>query len=129
MSGVNRVILIGNIGKDPDVKTIGENKVANFSLATSEARKDKDGNKVEQTEWHNIVIWGKLAEVAEKWLKKGSQIYLEGKIRTRNYDKDGVKHYVTEIMGDSFTMLGKAKETEATQQADNQDITSDSLPF
>lgn len=109
MSGVNKVILIGNLGKDPEVRSIeGGAKVASFSLATNEVFKGKDGNKVEQTEWHNIVVWRGLAELAEKYLKKGSQIYLEGRIKTRSWDdKEGNKRYITEIVGDTMTFLGK----------------------
>jgi single-strand DNA-binding protein len=120
MAGVNKCILIGNLGKDPESKNLESgNTVTTFSLATSESYKDKQGNKVDQTEWHNIVLWGKLAEIASKYLKKGSSIYLEGKIRTRSWDdKDGNKKYTTEIIGESFTMLGK-KEGEKT----------DDLPF
>jgi len=107
MAGVNKVILVGNLGKDPEITNIGNDvKKAAFSLATSESYKTKDGNKVEQTEWHNIVIWRGLADVAEKYLHKGSKIYLEGKIKNRSYDdKDGNKRYITEIVGDTFTML------------------------
>ncbi len=109
MSGVNKVILIGNLGKDPEVRSIeGGAKVASFSLATNEVFKGKDGNKVEQTEWHNVVVWRGLAELAEKYLRKGSQIYLEGKIKTRSWDdKEGNKRYITEIVGDTMTFLGK----------------------
>ena len=109
MSGVNKVILIGNLGKDPEVRSIeGGAKVASFSLATNEVFKGKDGNKVEQTEWHNIVVWRGLAELAEKYLKKGSQIYLEGRIKTRSWDdKEGNKRYITEIVGDTMIFLGK----------------------
>lgn len=109
MSGVNKVILIGNLGKDPEVRSIeGGAKVATFPLATNEVYKGRDGNKVEQTEWHNIVVWRALAELAEKYLRKGSQIYLEGKIKTRSWDdKEGNKRYITEIVGDNMTFLGK----------------------
>ncbi|MCX6232680.1 MAG: single-stranded DNA-binding protein [Bacteroidetes bacterium] len=107
MAGVNKVILIGNLGKDPEITNIGNDvKKAAFSLATSESYKNKDGNKVEQTEWHNIVVWRGLADVAERFLHKGSKIYLEGKLKYRTYDdKEGNKRYITEIVGDTFTML------------------------
>ncbi len=113
MSSVNKVILIGNLGKDPEVRSIeGGAKVASFTLATNEVFKGKDGNKVEQVEWHNIVVWRGLAELAEKYLKKGSQIYLEGKIKSRSWDdKEGNKRYITEIVGDSMTFLGKPGES------------------
>jgi single-strand DNA-binding protein len=112
MAGVNRVILIGNLGKDPEIRSLeGGVKVANFSLATSESYKGKNGEKVEQTEWHNIVLWRGLAEVAENYLKKGNSIYIEGKIRTRDWtDKDGNKRYTTEIIGDNMVMLGSRRD-------------------
>lgn len=107
MAGVNKVILVGNLGKDPEIKYL-EGNIArvHFSLATTEAYKDKGGNRIEQTEWHNIVIWRALAESAEKLLKKGMQIYLEGKIQTRQWnDKDGAKKSITEINCDNFVIL------------------------
>jgi single-strand DNA-binding protein len=108
MAGVNKVILVGNLGKDPEVRHLENGaSVANFSIATSETYKDKNGNRQEQTEWHNVVLWRGLAQIAEKYLKKGSQIYIEGKLRTRNWqDKDGVTRYTTEVVGDQMTMLG-----------------------
>ena len=139
MSGVNKVILIGNLGKDPEVRSLeGGAKVASFSLATTESYKAKDGNRVEQTEWHNIVLWRGLAELAEKYLRKGSQIYLEGKIKNRSYDdKEGNKRYITEIYGDQMTFLGKplaSSEKENTNRAgEPEPIKSDDdegdLPF
>jgi len=111
MAGVNKVILVGNVGKDPEVKNLdGGTKVANFSLATSESYKDKSGNKVDKTEWHNIVVWRGLAEVAEKYIRKGSQIYLEGKITTRSWGEEGNKKYMTEIVAENVTLLGKKSE-------------------
>lgn len=138
MAGVNKVILVGNLGKDPEVRSIESGaKVASFSLATSETYKTKDGQKVEQTEWHNIVVWRGLADVAEKYLKKGSQIYLEGKIRTRSWDdKEGKKKYITEIIGDTFTMLGGKRDDAPRIQSDSTDsvtpvapVQEDDLPF
>lgn len=112
---INRVTLIGNVGKDPEIKRVGDNNVANFSLATSETYKDKSGNKQTNTEWHNITIWGKLADVVEKYVKKGDRLYLEGKISYRSYDdKEGVKRYVTDIVCNSMTMLG-GKPEEKTE--------------
>tara|TARA_R110000868_G_scaffold293684_2_gene554174 strand:+ start:405 stop:848 length:444 start_codon:yes stop_codon:yes gene_type:complete len=110
MSGVNKVILIGHLGADPEIKTIESgSKVTNFSIATTERYKDKEGNPVDKTEWHNIVMWNKLAEIAEKWLKKGSQVYLEGSLRTRSWDdQNGNKRYTTEILARNMTMLGGA---------------------
>lgn len=112
MSGVNKVILVGHLGKDPEVRHLENGvNVASFSLATTETITNKNGERQDLTEWHNIVVWRGLADVAEKYLKKGKQIYVEGKIRTRSWDdKEGVKRYTTEIVADSFTMLGKKEE-------------------
>lgn len=107
MSGVNKVILIGNLGRDPEMR-YSEGNIArlSFSLATTEVYKDKAGNRAEHTEWHNIVLWRNLAEQGEKLLKKGTQIYLEGKLQTRQWnDKEGSKKNITEIIGDNFTVL------------------------
>lgn len=109
MSGINKVILVGNLGRDPEIRyKDGAVMVAKFPLATSETYRTKEGQRVDQTEWHNIVMWRQLAECAEKYLRKGSLIYLEGKIRTRTWDdKDGHKRFTTEIIADTMTMLGK----------------------
>ena len=114
MAGVNKVILVGNLGKDPEIRHLENGtSVANFSIATSESYKDKEGNRIEQTEWHNVVVWRKLADIAENYLKKGSQIYLEGKLRTRSWDdQQGIKKYTTEVVADSFTMLGKREDSQ-----------------
>lgn len=113
---VNKVILVGNVGKDPEVKYLDKgNVVATFSLATTErGYKTSAGVEIpDRTEWHNIVMWRGLAEIAEKYVRKGSQIYLEGKIRTRNYDdQNGVKRYVTEIFADNMQLLGKREGGE-----------------
>lgn len=108
MAGVNKVILIGHLGKDPDVRHLeGGTSVANFTLATNDYYKDKQGTRVERTEWHNIAAWRGLAELAEKYLKKGSQVYVEGKLRTRQYqDKDQQTRYITEIVADEISLLG-----------------------
>lgn len=107
MSGVNKVILIGHVGKDPEVRYLeGGVAVARFSLATTESYKNKEGQKVDQTEWHNIVLWRGLAEIAEKFIRKGKLLYIEGKIRSRSYGDENNKKYITEIIGDSLTMLG-----------------------
>lgn len=112
MASVNKVILVGNLGKDPEVRHLeGGVAVARFSLATSESFKDKSGQKQERTEWHNIVLWRGLAEVAEKYLRKGQSVYIEGKIRSNNYqDKEGVQRYSTEIVADNMTMLGSRSD-------------------
>jgi single-strand DNA-binding protein len=107
-AGVNKVILVGNLGKDPEVRHLeGGVSVANFTLATNDYYKDKSGARIERTEWHNIAAWRGLAEVAEKYLRKGHQVYIEGRIRTRQYqDKDNQTRYITEIVADEMTMLG-----------------------
>lgn len=107
MSGVNKVILVGRLGKDPEVRNLENGAtVANFTMATSETYKDKTtGEKKEITDWHNIVLWRGLAEIAQKYLHKGDMIYVEGKLRTRSWEKDGVTRYTTEIIGDNMTML------------------------
>ena len=109
MAGVNKVILVGHLGKDPEVRNLESGaKVATFSLATTESYKDRtSGERVDKTEWHNIVLWKGLADIAEKYLNKGSQVYIEGKIQNRTYDdKEGITRYTTEILGLNLTMLG-----------------------
>ena len=140
MAGVNKVILVGNLGKDPEVRYLDSGvAVANFSLATTENYKNKQGERVSQTEWHNIVLWRGLAEIAEKWLKKGSSVYIEGKIRARKWeDKDGNTRYTSEILGDNMTMLGgkpiadnvEDVVVESPKDSDNKPSESDDdLPF
>ena len=109
MKGLNKVTLIGNLGKDPEVQVLDGNvPVAKFSLATTESYRNKDGEMVTDTEWHTIVLWRGLAELAQKYLHKGSTIYIEGKMKTRHYeDKDGTKRYVTEVIGEQLIMLDK----------------------
>ncbi len=134
MAGVNKVILIGNLGRDPELKYL-EGNVArvNFSLATSDSYKDKNGNRVDQTEWHNIVMWRGLAESAEKYLKKGTQVYVEGKLQTRQWtDKEGQKRSTTEIVAESYVILqrrdaGNTGNEGGTTSFDKQD--SGDLPF
>lgn len=114
MSGVNKVILVGHVGKDPEVRYLeGGVAVARLPLATSESYKNKEGQKVEQTEWHNIVLWRGLAEITEKYVRKGKLIYVEGKIRTRSYGDENNKKYITEIIADSMTMLGGPRVDDA----------------
>ena len=149
MRGVNKVILIGHLGKDPEMRSFeGGGMVCNFSLATSEVFKDKMGNKQERTEWHNIVIWGTLADIAQKYLRKGSPVYLEGKIQTRSWDdkETNQKKYITEIRVDNMQMLGGkdgASNAGGGYQNNNQssapsapaesmmsnDVPADDLPF
>ncbi len=158
---INKVILVGNVGKDPEIHYVEENlPVARFPLATSEkGYQTKDGRQIpERTEWHNIVVWRRLAEVVEKYVKKGTQLYLEGKIRTRSYeDKDGIKRYSTDIVVDVLQLLGSRSDNPASatesntsessekndnkpkvnvngtqgqnKQADNSNEKSDDLPF
>ena len=130
MAGVNKVILVGNLGKDPQVNYLDNGvAVANFSLATTESYKNKEGEKVSQTEWHNIVLWRGLAEVAEKYLKKGSSVYIEGKIKTRKWeDKEGVTRYSTEVLADNMTMLG-GRQTSTENKIDEPSKSEDDLPF
>ncbi len=140
---VNKVILIGNLGSDPELKyTPSGAAVTNFNVATNEVWNDKDGNKQERTEWHRVVLWRKLAEIAGEYLKKGSKVYLEGRLQTRSWeDKDGVKRYTTEVVADNMTMLDSKGEggssgsdvssappaTEAPPAADSG--AEDDLPF
>ncbi|MDD4969447.1 MAG: single-stranded DNA-binding protein [Paludibacter sp.] len=111
---VNKVILVGNVGKDPEVRYLEKNvAVANFTLATTDrAYTTQSGMQVpERTEWHNIVAWRGMAEMAEKYIRKGSQLYIEGKIQTKTWEKDGIKRYTTEILADTIQLLGKKTET------------------
>ncbi|HAO99548.1 MAG TPA: single-stranded DNA-binding protein [Fibrobacteres bacterium] len=112
MGSLNKVMLIGNLGKDPEVRAVPSGvKVANFSIATTESYTDKNGQKVEKTEWHNIVMWRGLAEVAEKYLRKGKQIYVEGRLQTRSWDdQNGQKKYMTEVLADNMVMLGSPRD-------------------
>jgi single-strand DNA-binding protein len=113
MRGVNKVTLIGNLGKDPDVQFLeGNIGVAKFSLATTETFKDRTGKQISQTEWHTVVLWRGLAELAQKYLHKGSLVYIEGRLRTRSWeDKDKNKKFATEIVGDTLVMLDKKLDT------------------
>lgn len=125
---VNKVILVGNVGKDPEVRHLDSGvAVASFSLATSETYNAKNGERVTTTEWHNIVLWRGLAEVAEKYVRKGMLLYIEGRIRSRSYDdKDGVKRYITEINGDNMRMLGSKDSSSggSSSQGDSSNSTS-----
>ena len=127
MSGVNKVILIGNLGKDPEVRYLDNGvAVANISLATSENYKNKQGERITQTEWHDVVLWRGLAEVAEKYLKKGASVYVEGKLRTNKWvDKDENTRYKTEVLADKLTMLGRSQNQEESTKSTSED----DLPF
>jgi single-strand DNA-binding protein len=145
MAGVNKVILVGRLGKDPEVRNLENGAaVANFTMATSETYKDKvTGEKKEITDWHNIVLWRGLAEISQKYLHKGDMVYIEGKMRTRSWEKEGVTRYTTEVIADNMTMLstqrsgggsssnegysGTAKGAQENFSADSGG--SDDLPF
>ena len=154
--GINKVILVGNLGNDPDMKyTQGGMAIATLSLATTSVRKDKDGQQVEKTEWHRVKLFGKVGEIAGEYLKKGRQVYIEGRIEYGSYEKDGVKHYTTDIIGDDMQMLGGGGEgggsggeraarpqrpdasssqpqrrpAPAAQQAPMDDFSDDDIPF
>ena len=149
MSGVNKVILVGRLGKDPEVRNLDNGvAVANFTMATSETYKDRTtGEKKETTEWHNIVLWRGLAEVSQKYLHKGDLVYIEGKLRTRSWEKEGVTRYTTEIVADNMTMLGSrsggsnsggsasdysprtAEKTPSESYSGPSDTSTDDLPF
>jgi len=123
MRGVNRVILIGNLGKDPDVQYLeGNIGVAKFSLATTETYKDRGGKLISQTEWHTVVLWRGLAELAQKYLHKGSLVYIEGRLRTRSWeDKEGNKKFATEVVGDNLIMLDKRGDVHGLQNGNHHD--------
>jgi len=105
--GINKVILVGNLGNDPDVRaTAGGMTICTLSVATTSVRKDREGQQVEKTEWHRVKLFGKLGEIAGEYLRKGRQVYIEGRIEYGSYEKDGVKHYTTDIIGDDMQMLG-----------------------
>lgn len=145
MSGVNKVILVGRLGKDPEVRNLENGTtVANFTLATSESYKDRTtGEKKEITEWHNIVVWRALAEITQKYLHKGDMVYIEGKLKTRSWEKEGVTRYTTEVVADNMTMLstkgsgnsGSGYSPVESSSSDNfranapTDTSTDDLPF
>lgn len=115
-NGVNKVILVGNLGRDPEVQTFDNGvKKAAFSLATTEGYKNREGERATHTEWHNVVLWRGLAEIAEKYLRKGSSVYIEGRIRRREYeDENKQKKFIFEILGDNMTMLGGGPKRDDT---------------
>lgn len=126
---VNKVILVGNVGKDPDVRHLDSGvSVARFSLATNETYTDKTGKKVTQTEWHNIVVWRGLADVAEKYVRAGKLLFVEGRLRTSSYDdKDGKKRYTTEILCDNFRLLGPSGNSEGSSNNQTKSMESTSV--
>jgi len=133
----NRVILVGHVGAKPEVRyTPSGAAVANFSLATTEAWTDNDGNKQDRTDWHRIVAWRQLAEVCEQFVDKGTLVYIEGKLQTRSWeDKNGVKRYTTEVIAESLTMLGSRSDSKSTPPDDFGEVSAeteeemDDLPF
>ena len=137
--GLNKVLLIGHLGKDPELKyTPNGTAVCNFSIASSDSYKGDDGNWVDRTEWHNIVVWRKLAEICGQYLKKGSKIYMEGKLTTESYEKDGIKRYITNIVMSDMLMLdkkdagggaGAGSGTTETADSVKEETTNDDLPF
>ena len=138
MASVNKAIILGNLGADPEVKyTPSGMAVANFSIATKEQWTNKDGEKGEKTEWHRIVAWARLGEICGEYLRKGSQVYIEGRIQTRSWeDREGVKRYTTEIVAQTMQMLGSAKREGQTQSAKESypieeptSIPDDDIPF
>jgi len=118
---LNKVMLIGNLGKDPESREMGDGtKMAKFPIATTETYKNRQGEKVSNTEWHNIVLWRGLAEVAINWLKKGDSVYIEGKLKTRSWeDENGVKKYATDIQADNLSMLGSRRDNESQYQSNS----------
>ena len=132
-SGINKVILVGNLGQDPEVKyTAGGAAVTTLSLATSESWKDKDtGSDQEKTEWHRVVLWRRLAEIAGEYLKKGSKVYIEGQLQTRKWEQDGQTRYTTEVIGRDMQFLdsrGSSSSDASTYEDTNQDMGSQNLP-
>ncbi len=130
MVGVNKVILIGNLGKNPEIITFPKEgrkddtmanvvRKATFPLATTEIHKNRDGERIEQTDWHTVVCWRGLADIAEKLLRKGTQVYVEGKLQSRSWeDREGNKHYATEVVAENFTVLGNRNRPEEQPTAD-----------
>ena len=132
-SGINKVILVGNLGQDPEVKyTAGGAAVTTLSLATSESWKDKDtGSDQEKTEWHRVVLWRRLAEIAGEYLKKGSKVYIEGQLQTRKWEQDGQTRYTTEVIGRDMQFLdsrGSSSSDNSSYDDINQDMSSQNLP-
>ena len=132
-SGINKVILVGNLGQDPEVKyTAGGAAVTTLSLATSESWKDKDtGSDQEKTEWHRVVLWRRLAEIAGEYLKKGSKVYIEGQLQTRKWEQDGQTRYTTEVVGRDMQFLdsrGGSSSDSSTYEDTSQDTGSQNLP-
>lgn len=115
MASVNKVVLLGRLGRDPETRyaSDGGTPICHLAVATSRRYKDRAGNRGEETEWHNVVLFGKTAEIAQQYLQKGSEVYIEGRLRTRSYEKDGVKRYSTEIIGESMQLGARPTDVSA----------------
>jgi single-strand DNA-binding protein len=136
MAGINKVILVGNLGSDPEMRyTASGTAVCKFRIATSEKFKDRQGNTQERTDWHRVTTWGKLAEICGQYLTKGKQIYIEGRIEYGSYEKDGVKHYTTDIVANTMQMLGgpgagnRVQEPEPPFGPPEGGVPEDDIPF
>ncbi len=134
MAGVNKVILVGNLGADPEMRyTAGGTAVCKFRIATTERFKDRQGNVQERTDWHRITAWGKLAEICGQYLAKGKQVYIEGRLEYGSYEKDGVKHYTTDIIANTMQMLGlvgnRVQEPEPPFGPPPGGVPEDDIPF
>jgi single-strand DNA-binding protein len=132
MADVNKMIILGRLGNDPELKTVGSSQVCQFSVATNEHWNDKDGNKQERTEWTTVVVWGKRADSCAKYLKKGHQVYVEGRKKTRMWEKDGQKHYAVELVAEQVTFLNN-KDGGSSAEPDHdeppQRRNEDDIPF
>ena len=127
---LNKILLIGNAGRTPDIRAVGDTKVASFTLATTERYKGKDGNVREETEWHNIAVWGKLADVVEKYVDKGTHLYVEGRIKTEKYtDAQGVEKYAVKVIASSLQLLGKKEGGSAPADQPQQSSGYQSTPM
>lgn len=130
MSNVNKAIILGYVGQDPELKyTPNGVAVCNISVATTEKWKDSDGNKQERTEWHRVTLWKRQAEIAGEYLSKGSQVYIEGKLQTRSWEKEGQKHYTTEIIASQINLIGGRTANETTAEPEKTDDKEENLPF
>jgi single-strand DNA-binding protein len=136
MAGVNKVILVGNLGADPEVRyTAGGTAVCRLSVATSRRYTDKQGNRQEETAWHRVDVWGKMAETCAQYLSKGRQVYIEGRLKYGSYEKDGVKHYTTDIIAENMQFLGgtgqgtRGQETESPFGPPEGGMPEDDIPF
>lgn len=133
MPGVNKAIIVGNVGADPETLETASGRVTKIRIATSETWKDKAGEKQERTEWHRVSAWGKLGEIIASYVRKGSKVYVEGQIRTSSYEKNGEKRYSTEIVAREMQMLDSKRSSEPTQERETQEpfnpAEEDEIPF